>query len=66
MIGQSSRSRYHPERMGLIGMAMKNSPPQVIRQVDYLAPSNDEGGLASMINHLLSDTLNCLKPDQTK
>ena len=49
-----------------IGVAMKNSPPQVIRQVDYLAPSNDEGGLASMINHLLSDTLNCLKPDQTK
>ncbi len=49
-----------------IGVAMKNSPPQVIRQVDYLAPSCDEAGLASMINHLLSDTLNCLKPDRTK
>ncbi len=49
-----------------IGVAMKNSPPQVIRQVDYMAPSNDEGGLASMINHLLSNTLNCLRQDQTK
>jgi Cof subfamily protein (haloacid dehalogenase superfamily) len=46
-----------------IGVAMKNSPPQVIRQVDYIAPSCDEDGLASMINHLLSGTLNCLKPD---
>jgi hydroxymethylpyrimidine pyrophosphatase-like HAD family hydrolase len=46
-----------------IGVAMKNSPPQVIRQVDYIAPSCDEDGLAFMINHLLSGTLNCLRPD---
>jgi Cof subfamily protein (haloacid dehalogenase superfamily) len=49
-----------------IGVAMKNSPPEVIRQVDYLAPSNDDGGLASMVIHVLSDTLNSLRTDQAK
>jgi Cof subfamily protein (haloacid dehalogenase superfamily) len=47
-----------------IGIAMKNSPPDVISQVDYLAPGNDEGGVASMINHLLSDTLDCLRTNR--
>jgi Cof subfamily protein (haloacid dehalogenase superfamily) len=46
-----------------VGVAMQNSSPQVIRQADYLAPSCDEGGLASVINHLLTGTLNRLKLD---
>ena len=47
-----------------IGVAMKNSPSEVISQVDYLAPGNDEGGLALMINYLLSDSLDNLRADR--
>ncbi len=49
-----------------IGVAMQNSPPQVIREADYLAPGCDEAGLASMIEHLLSDNLDDLKSNRTK
>jgi len=44
-----------------VGVAMQNSLPQVISRADLLAPSNDEGGLASVIDHLLDGTLHCLK-----
>jgi Cof subfamily protein (haloacid dehalogenase superfamily) len=46
-----------------VGVAMRNASLQVIRQADYLAPSCDEGGLASVINHLLSGTMNRLRLD---
>lgn len=46
-----------------VGVAMRNSIPQVISSADLLAPSNDEGGLASVIRHLLDGTLECLKAD---
>ena len=44
-----------------VGVAMQNSTPQVISSADLLAPSNDEGGLSSVIEHLLDGTLSCLK-----
>lgn len=45
-----------------VGVAMQNSIPQVIHRADLLAPSNDEGGLATVIEHLLNGTLEYLKP----
>jgi Cof subfamily protein (haloacid dehalogenase superfamily) len=44
-----------------IGVAMKNSAPEVIRRADYLAPGCDEGGLAAVLNHLMAGTLGELK-----
>jgi len=44
-----------------IGVAMGNSPAQVIRQAGYVAPANDRGGFAATIHHLLAGTLDQLK-----
>jgi Cof subfamily protein (haloacid dehalogenase superfamily) len=44
-----------------IGVAMKNSAPEVISRADYLAPGCDEGGLATVLNHLMAGTLGELK-----
>ena len=44
-----------------IGVAMKNSSPEVICKADYLAPGCDEGGLATALNHLMAGTLGELK-----
>jgi Cof subfamily protein (haloacid dehalogenase superfamily) len=40
-----------------VGVAMKNSLPEVICRADYLAPGCDEGGLAFALNHLLAGTM---------
>ncbi len=44
-----------------VGVAMKNSSPEVICKADYLAPGCDEGGLAAALNHLMAGTLGELK-----
>ena len=44
-----------------VGVAMKNSSPEVICKADYLAPGCDEGGLATVLNHLMAGTLGELK-----
>jgi Cof subfamily protein (haloacid dehalogenase superfamily) len=44
-----------------VGVAMKNSSPEVIEKADYLAPGCDEGGLATVLNHLMAGTLGELK-----
>ena len=44
-----------------VGVAMKNSSPEVIRKADYLAPGCDEGGMASALNHLMEGTMGELK-----
>jgi Cof subfamily protein (haloacid dehalogenase superfamily) len=44
-----------------VGVAMKNSLPEVICRADYLAPGCDEGGLARALNHLLAGTLGEIK-----
>jgi len=44
-----------------VGVAMKNSSPEVISRTDYLAPGCDEGGLAYALNHLIAGTLSDLK-----
>lgn len=44
-----------------VGVAMQNAAPQVISSADLLAPSNDEGGLSTVIDHLLDGTLQSLR-----
>jgi Cof subfamily protein (haloacid dehalogenase superfamily) len=44
-----------------VGVAMKNSSPEVICKADYLAPGCDEGGMASALNHLMAGTMGELK-----
>ena len=44
-----------------VGVAMKNSSPEVISRADYLAPGCDEGGMASALNHLMAGTMSELK-----
>jgi Cof subfamily protein (haloacid dehalogenase superfamily) len=44
-----------------VGVAMKNSLPEVIRRADYLAPGCDDGGLALALNHLLAGTMSEIK-----
>ena len=44
-----------------IGVAMRNSSPDVLRRVNYLAPGCDEGGLAYTLNHLLAGKLSELR-----
>jgi Cof subfamily protein (haloacid dehalogenase superfamily) len=43
------------------GIAVKNSPPELLQEADYLAPGNDEGGFAFTIDHLLSYSLESLQ-----
>jgi hydroxymethylpyrimidine pyrophosphatase-like HAD family hydrolase len=44
-----------------VGVAMKNSLPEVISRADYLAPGCDDGGLALALNHLLAGTMSEIK-----
>ena len=40
------------EYVGL-GVAMKNAPDEVKKHAQYVVPSNDENGVADVIEHLM-------------
>jgi len=44
-----------------VGVAVRNSPPELIEVAGFLAPGNDEGGFASAVDHLLFNSLDELK-----